>query len=677
MILTIQQKHVLENIKIFMQSNAQIFILRGYAGTGKTTMVKQIADFINTERKVYLMAPTGRAARVLTQKTGYDATTIHRGIYEKECSISKKVNDIAERRLNICFHIKDTHQEKSAVIVDEASMLSSKTSLNEIFLFGTNNLMDDLLTFARPSFGGKLIFVGDPAQLPPVGQAESCALNPQFFKEKGLKVMTAELTEVLRQTEDSVIFKNAMTIRNLLTQSRRNHLVFEEKPNDVEMLKPEQILPQYYTLRQVNNENDQVIICFSNRTANKYNQEIRKHIYNEEQPDLKVGDVLLIVQNNYKLDRMNGEFLKVIHLGHREQISAPVYTQAGSKKERKNIVLDLIHIQIEDENKPKDCLLLLNLLNSDKPCLSVDEQNALYINFCMRHPQLKEDTIEFNQTLKDDPYFNCLKAKYGYAVTGHKCQGGEWKYVFADYTNRTGLSNDCLRWAYTVTTRAQKTLYISNLPHITPFSKFRIEPIQQCSKINPECRILDCKEKSPFHQPEDAEFLHAKCICIIDNLLDTPYTINHVISKPYQEIYYIQTSEGEERYDIRYKKGGIFTKAVPQNPSKDSMLICTMLDDEHALPIKFEYTPKDDIHKILYTLILSACDSLHIQLTNVVDHPEDYSTVYYFRTSGTTSYLKVYVNSQDYITYAKPMSLIGNLDEELSALILEIQNHFE
>ena len=469
MTLTSQQNQVLDHIKLFMESNAQVFILKGYAGTGKTTMVKQIADYIHELRKVYLMAPTGRAAQILREKTGYEATTIHHAIYEIEAPPTKEIKDFAASDLKICFHTRQ-QTEKSVVIIDEASMLLSRTSQHEIYKFGTNNLMDDLLTFARPSFGGKLIFVGDPAQLPPVGESESQALNPKFFEDKNLKVMTAELTEVLRQTGDSVILNNAMAIRDLLQQEKRNRLVFEEKPKDVEHLKTEDILPQYMEKRRSGKEEDQVIICFSNRAATLYNKEIRQQLYREPAPELKVGDILMVVQNNYLLNRMNGEFIKVLRVGHREQITAPVYVQQGADKIRKEFTLEFIHIDIENEfNEATDCLLLLDLLNNDQATISIDEQKALYISFCIRHQELKQGTQSFAQTLKEDPYYNCLRAKYGYAVTGHKCQGGEWNYVFVDYTGRTGLSNDCLRWAYTATTRAQK-----NTLHIEPTAHYAI-----------------------------------------------------------------------------------------------------------------------------------------------------------------------------------------------------------
>lgn len=202
--LTLQQHKILQQIELFMRSDASVFILQGYAGTGKTTMVKHIVDYISQFRLVALMAPTGRAARVLSVKTGYDANTVHKTIYGTGSLVSKEVKNIAETEFKLCFPINMT-DGRIVAVVDEASMLCSQTIEQEMFKFGTDNLMEDLLTFVRPSYGGKIIFVGDPAQLPPVGESDSQALNEAFFIEKGLKVMTGVLTEVLRQAGDSVI----------------------------------------------------------------------------------------------------------------------------------------------------------------------------------------------------------------------------------------------------------------------------------------------------------------------------------------------------------------------------------------------------------------------------------------------------------------------------------------
>ena len=675
--LTTQQNKVFEQIKAFLDSDASVFILRGYAGTGKTTMVKVIADYIKQNSQLVMMAPTGRAARVLNKKTGHDAFTIHKAIYGKAHVQPKKVKDVAESEFKFVFPINQSENGGNIVaIVDEASMVCSRKIDHELFMFGTDNQMDDLLTFVRPNFGGKVIFVGDPAQLPPVGESVSNALRAEYFQEKGLKVIEAELTEVLRQKNDSVILKNAMMIRDLLKKDKRNQLVFEEQKDDVEMVPSEQFLDKYLKYRKESGRHDSVIICFSNKSANRYNRDIRKALYGGDVP-LRENDILLITQNNYRLGLMNGEFVPVLSVGARTQQSAPVYAQIGGKKERIVITLNFIQVTVPDGNgNPKPCMLLEDLLTSDKATISIDENRALYINFCMRHPDLKQDTEAFAEALLNDVYYNAIRAKYGYAVTGHKCQGGEWGKVFVDYTGRTGLDDDSLRWAYTATTRAQKTLYIANLPHITPFSKFRIEPIQKCKNIAPECRILNEVPPTPFHNENVDNGVRAKYHCIAKNMEYTPYRIISVQSRPYLEIYNIQTPDGVDRYDLFYKAGDIFQPAKAISPNQHTPLIEIMLNDERGMSCKFDYIPSDESHGKLLDLIRSACDTISVQITNVVEHQEDFSTIYYMRTSGTFSYIKVYVNSDGFITYAKPMSLKGKDDGELSAIIEIINSHF-
>ena len=675
--LTNQQNKVFEQIKVFLNSDASVFILRGYAGTGKTTMVKVIADYIEQTRQLAMMAPTGRAARVLAMKTGHTATTIQKAIYSKAHVEPKKVKNIAESEFKFVFSINNSENGGNIVaMVDEASMVCSRKIEHELFMFGTDNLMEDLLTFVRPNFGGKVIFVGDPAQLPPVGESVSNALRAEYFKEKGLKVIEAELTEVLRQKDDSVILKNAMMIRNLLKKDKRNQLVFEEQKDDVETVPSEQFLDKYLNYRKESGKHDSVIICYSNKSANRYNRDIRKSLYGGDVP-LQKNDILLITQNNYRLDRMNGEFVPVLSIGERIQQSAPVYAQIGGKKERIVITLNFIKVTVPNgDGNPIPCMLLEDLLTSDTATISIDENRALYINFCMRNPNLKQGTESFAEALLNDEYYNAIRAKYGYAVTGHKCQGGEWGKVFVDYTGRTGLDDDSLKWAYTATTRAQKTLYVTNLPHITPFSKFRIEPIQKCKNIAPECRILNEVPPTPFHNKNADNGIRAKYHCIAKNMEYTPYRIISVQSRPYLEIYNIQTPDGVDRYDLFYKAGDIFQPAKAASPNQHTPLIEIMLNDEQGMSYKYNYIPSDESHCKLLDLIRSACDTISVQITNVVEHAEDFSTTYYMRTSGTFSYIKVYVNSNGFITYAKPMSLKGKDDGELSEIIEIINSHF-
>lgn len=673
-----QQQHILDQIAQFMNSKASVFILRGYAGTGKTTMIKRIADILDKTHKVLLMAPTGRAARILSQKTGREATTIHRGIYTFEHVEITDTDDVAASEFKYHFPIAMDATPK-VVIVDEASMICSRPMPQEMFVFGTDNLLEDLLTFVRPAYESKVIFVGDPAQLPPVGETVSNALNPSYFTAQGLEVMTGVLSEVVRQQGESAVLRNAMKIRGLLATEKRNQLVFDESQGEVEQLPDSTaLLDAYMEHREKSGKNDAVLICYSNRDANGYNQQIRQRLYHEDHPELKVDDILIVVQNNTLLNLMNGEFVPILYVGSKTVHRAPVYVQRAGQKVKDEVILEFIDITtLDGDGRKCNCKLLANLLMSDKGALPVEEMKALYIDFRIRHPKLKPGTIEFQQTLQNDAYFMCLRAKYGYAVTGHKCQGGEWGHVFVDYTGRTGLSDDCLRWAYTATTRASQTLHFANFPRITPFYHFRIDPITRCKRIDRECRVFGDLKTPPCFADSMPSYLKAKYWCIQHNLDSTPFVIRRVEHKPYKEIYYAWTpDDAEEAFALNYDGMGVFRPAIPLGHSKYTEAIRDILDDEAEMPIIQQYIPSDETHKQLYALIKSVCEGLKITITNVVEH-EDYSVNFYFYTSRTLSYLKVYVSKKGFVTYAKPQSLMGSDDEALLSVCEELTKRME
>ena len=669
--LTSTQESVFKQVKEFLKSDAPVFILKGYAGTGKTTMVRHIVNYISQSlnKEPCLMAPTGRAARVLAKKTGCKASTIHRAIYSTKHYEVKEAEDVAESGFKIIFQI-NVSDDNTIAIVDEASMVSSKKTEHELLQFGTGVLIDDLLTFVRPSFSGKIIFVGDPAQLPPVGDNQSCALSEKYFEKMGLKYETAKLTDVLRQNGESMILKDAMMVRNLLSSEKRNRLEFHEKNGEVESIEPQRVVDKYISLGTDAASGGSVIVAYSNRMVTDYNQEVRRRIYGSDLP-LQKGDSLMVVRNNYSLNLMNGDFTKVVSLGRTESLSAPVYVQKGGRRERVIITIDFQNATVlNDDDEPIECKLILSLLDNIQPSLGVDQQKALYINFCMRNARLKPGNQPFTEALKKDPYYNALQVKYGYAVTGHKCQGGEWNVVFVDYSNRTGLDNDSLRWNYTATTRAQHTLYITNLPHITPFDKFYIDTISKMSKVSPEFRKFRKIEDSPFHTTGAPDFLLAKCQCIRHNMQYSPYRILSIESRPYRETYTIETPDGTERFDLTYKGSGAFHKAVRlQEATCHTALIEAKLNNEELMPTICDYIPSDDTHKQLYAYIRSACDSLNIKLINAVEHADSYYTMFYFVTSGTISSLQVYNDAKGFIKRAHPASFAGTDDKKLQELI--------
>jgi hypothetical protein len=194
--------------------------------------------------------------------------------------------------------------------------------------------------------------------------------------------------------------------------------------------------------------------------------------------------------------------------------------------------------------------------------------------------------------------------------------------------------------------------------------------------MEPECRVIAESDPTPYHNANTENFLKAKYHCIEENMDGTPYSVVSVISKPYMEVYQIQTPTGVDRFDINYKAGGVFSPAKAASMNEHTQQVLMLLNDERTLPIVFDYKPSDEIHENLYNMIRSACDGLSIQITNVVEHKEEFYVVYYMRTCGSFSYLKVYINNNDFVTYAKPMSMLGTEDNELVALINDIKNHF-
>lgn len=323
MILTAQQKQAMIMIEKFIaDKDSQVFILKGYAGTGKTTLIRSIADYLSTQSlHIQLMAPTGRAAKILRSKLpNYGASTIHRGIY----NFSHLIVEESEGTLKYIFPLKDNH-ERCIYIIDEASMISSRESKNELFQFGTGVLIKDLLSYARLNFGGKVIFVGDPMQLPPVGDDCSVALDETYFDILEMNVYSYELTDIVRQDKNSCILANATILRELIRKKERNRLVFKKKEHEVMDIGAMEVAKKYCE----DPEQSSAIVCFSNQQAADYNTAIRNIIFPETnhvavgdkfitETDANDTELLFFFQNDenikYKIDyHPSLESLKMLH----------------------------------------------------------------------------------------------------------------------------------------------------------------------------------------------------------------------------------------------------------------------------------------------------------------------------------------------------------------------------
>lgn len=698
-----QQQQALDAICDFLNSENEIFILKGYAGTGKTTMIKAMLPKLhNLGKQTTLMAPTGRAARVLMSKTGEKASTIHRTIYsmnrltsvchDENGELIKMVDhfyngqqdnrkhDVVELWFGLNQDRATDYNPQNAVyIVDEASMVSSRKTTNELFHFGSDVLLDDLLEYAELSKGGKVIFIGDPAQLPPVGDNRSAALSEDYFKEKGIGVASFSLTDVVRQTKDSVILENAMMLRNLLQTQPRNTLTFNRSDNEVEDVLATTMVAKYIEMYPEPAFGETAIICYSNKMAKGYNDAIRSYYYPGEK-NVRAGDILQVVKNFYRVDDAlqsrdalyNGDFVRVLDVSPEvETQSAPVWTKPGNKREV--ISLQFRDVTVQTENGDIFTLKIIDsLLNSTNPGLTPNEHIALYINFRMRNPNLPKDKEAQAKMLMEDPYYNALNVKYGYAITGHKSQGGDWDTVFVDYDGRTGLDDDSLRWMYTATTRAKKRLYGVNMPNILPFDKLQFRPITKLNKLATNAQIVGNVGNIDILSPNASAAQKAKCLSVISALKRISCKVDKVEQLQYKDRYHIRVNDVVEKYDCIYNGAGYYTTYNALDASENSNTILEALQSEECYTYQFDYLPSHKVLGDLHAKMRSICDELGVSITNIVEDIKQYNVVYFLKTTGKYSYIKFYFDKNMFVTYGHPYSDIEAGDVLLNEIIKKL-----
>ena len=427
-----------------------ILLLKGYAGTGKTSLMSAfVQTLLKMKQKVVLLAPTGRAAKVFATYAGQPAYTIHKKIYREQSFTGEGGS----------FVINDNLHKHTLFIIDEASMIANDASSGNAF--GTGYLLDDLISYVYSGEGCRLIMLGDTAQLPPVGEASSPALDADYLKRYGMEVMEMEMTEVLRQEQASGILWNATQLRELIMRGQFNVLPkFRFKGFvDIRVISGDELIETISDCYDHDGIEETIVICRSNKRANIYNNGIRGRILWREE-ELESGDMLMVTKNNYywtekepEMDFIaNGDMARVVRVrGEREQYGFR-FVEAT--------------LAFPDYNEMEvEVMLLMDTLQSEAPSLSKAESEKLYTKVMEDYADvsLKRERVK---KLKSDPYFNALQVKYAYAVTCHKAQGGQWKNVFLDqaYVTEEYLTPDYFRWLYTAVTRATGTLYLVNYP---------------------------------------------------------------------------------------------------------------------------------------------------------------------------------------------------------------------
>lgn len=478
--LTNGQKALVADLEgFFKQDDKKVFILKGYAGVGKTFITKGITNALKKEnRRFYLLAPTGKAAKVISKKTSHQASTIHQAIYDyydNHCKTSDKL--ITSSFIKTGEKANDKVDE--VFIIDEASMISNQFNKAEDCYFGSGYLFDDLIMYIdfKNNPDRKLVFIGDDAQLPPVKCNYSPALSKDYIEEYFLQeVITHQLTEVVRQKSDSGVMFNSLKLRENLNAKPGTPFPVNSTKEDIIVFPYRSFIDTYMKVckNSLDGTDDAVIIASSNRQVSNYNDAIRRRFFNHDAP-LQKGDKLLCV-SNFKYESMrifNGDFMRVT------QISPEVDVQTVRIKTKKGPGHKYVELRFQEVTVEYDTLngsatvtkrVLLNLLESDSPNLTKDENNALYQLFISRHAYLfnaeKKDMAKIGEAKQKDEYYNFLRVKYGYAITCHKAQGSEWKHVFVDSLFHMGRFCNYFRWLYTAITRTSDKLYILDSPCI-------------------------------------------------------------------------------------------------------------------------------------------------------------------------------------------------------------------
>jgi len=450
-----QQVNLLGELGTFLMSTdkEKLFLLKGYAGTGKTSVISALVRALNElKQKTVLLAPTGRAAKVISGYSGYPAFTIHKKIYRQ-----KSMSDFR-------FQLADNLNTHTLFIVDEASMISNSGAETT---FGTGRLLDDLIHFVYGAEGCSLLLLGDTAQLPPVMQPLSPALEKENLLGYGLKVTEFTLTHVVRQALESGILHNATLLRQQITEEQTTEFPTFDLTgfNDIQKLNGAELIDEIQKAYDGVGVEDTIVVTRSNKRANIYNNGIRGRVMMKED-ELTNGDLLMVTRNNYYWNKpykeidfiANGDILQIVRVKKYHDIYGFRFVDLTLRS------LDL--------GWEIDARIWLDSLQSDSPTQMNEMTNRLFEAVGEDYPEITTKREKFKKIFENE-YYNALQVKFAYAVTCHKAQGGQWKKVFIDpgQVSEDQINSDFYRWLYTAVTRATETVFLVNFPNTAFDSK--------------------------------------------------------------------------------------------------------------------------------------------------------------------------------------------------------------
>jgi len=586
--LTQSQNEAVEKIDNFLKNrNKQCFILKGYAGTGKTFLIGGIIRYLR-ELKILpvLLAPTGRAARVINEAHNEKATTIHKHIYKLDSVLEyREIESNGSVTFKFYFGLKGNQTDHDSVfIVDESSMIADVHSEAEFMHFGSGRLLKDLIEyidFDANDHLKKVIFVGDNAQLEPVDMSFSPALNRNYLlKNCRITAEEYELTDVVRQKRDSSILKNATAIRRLLQTKQFTDFKFHTDNNEVKQLSPTEFFDEYLRFVEYKPKAQVILITYTNKAVSDINTRLRE-IFFPGIRSITVGDLIMVQKNNYNysIELYNGQIGRVAESAPEcEMRKVFINTGLDENGKRKTEPITLLFRDVtllfkNERGTMQDvtCKIFENILNCTDTKTTSKLSKALYVDFRNRKSGLKPGTKLFSDELKIDPWFNALHVRYSYAVTCHKAQGGEWPVVFVDFDGQNKLHTSALRWSYTAITRAREKLFAVNvLQHNLIPSNIQQDPMADKIKKESVYKTHDSEDSEPAFLSIENQTIK-NMFHVIKEVLPPNFSLYALKKSTHQVRWNFRSNAVEGHFIVYYNKKLQISKVTTDNNMPDAL----------------------------------------------------------------------------------------------------------
>lgn len=713
--LTSGQAELVNQIERFLGSRTEsVFLLKGYAGTGKTFITKGLTEYFRAIGRNYVLAaPTGKASKVIASKTQSPAYTLHKTLYAFD-DMAEYLDEDTEGTETFKFYAKlavNTLSVDTVYIVDEASMVADIYQEAEFFRFGSGYLLADLFEFVNLDHNDhrkKVIFIGDDAQLPPVGMNFSPALDAEYLlRHHRVRCSEYELSEVVRQKAQSGILANAQPLRQSLQSMVFNRLTMDLSYPDVEKVEHQALLQRYLDTCGGKINGESIVIAHSNADVGDYNRLIREHFF-PGCAQVMPGDKVMAVSNSnaYGFFISNGDFGLIREvLGGVEERTVKLKRRNPESGVVEDIVVPLRFRDVVAGFRDLDgtahffpAKIMEDLLYSKEPTLSSDENKALYLDFCMRHKHLLRRTKAFKDALMADPYFNALRLKFGYAITCHKAQGSEWNHVFVKCKSHLPqLTADYFRWLYTAITRTARHLYLLDPPNHQPWSGIQMvsNPALEMLGAAPSIPLAPAPAPAPsvaapavaavapalqsetFGIPASATTLLALLAEVRRLIAGRGINIEDVLHHQYQEVYLFSREAESARIDIAYNgKSKVTGVAAPYLSELSSELIAvlaalkgTPLADGGPAGVADVHFAKPFLNEF-HAKVLGLCAGSGITLQKVVEL--QWCQRYSFARDGAVAVYDIWYNGRDQFTKCQPVVAAcspGTLAAEVGQLL--------